>query len=68
MRALILAVGALAVGSGVVGCTRTPSSGPAAAAPVPVTVSYPVERDVTDYAEFTARTAGVAPEALSSTM
>ena len=29
------------------------------AAPTPVTVSYPVERDVTDYADFTARTAAV---------
>src|SRR5436309_1370332 len=40
------------------GCTRTPSEAPAAA-PVPVTVSHPVERDVTDYADFTARTAAV---------
>ncbi len=30
-----------------------------AAAPMPVTVSYPVERDVTDYADFTGRTAAV---------
>src|SRR5260221_4099117 len=40
------------------GCARAPSE-PSAAAPIPVTVSYPVERDVTDYADFTARTAAV---------
>lgn len=39
------------------GCARAPSEAPAA--PVPVTVSYPVERNVTDYADFTARTAAV---------
>jgi RND family efflux transporter MFP subunit len=40
------------------GCARAPSEAPAAASP-PVTVSYPVEREVTDYADFTARTAAV---------
>jgi RND family efflux transporter MFP subunit len=40
------------------GCARAPSEAPAAAPP-PVTVSHPVEREVTDYAEFTARTAAV---------
>ena len=40
------------------GCARSPSEAPAAAPP-PVTVSYPVEREVTDYADFTARTAAV---------
>src|SRR5262245_32720240 len=40
------------------GCiTRPPAAPPAA--PTPVTVSYPVERDVTDYAEYTGRTAAV---------
>jgi len=39
------------------GCARAPSEAPAA--PIPVTVSYPVERDVTDYTDFTARTAAV---------
>jgi RND family efflux transporter MFP subunit len=38
------------------GCARAPSEAPAA---VPVTVSYPVERYVTDYADFTGRTAAV---------
>ena len=42
----------------VAGCARVPSEAPAAA-PMPVTVSYPVERDVTDYADFTGRTAAV---------
>jgi RND family efflux transporter MFP subunit len=40
------------------GCARTPAA-PPAAAPASVTVSYPVEREVTDYADFTARTAAV---------
>jgi RND family efflux transporter MFP subunit len=42
----------------VAGCARVPSEVPAAA-PMPVTVSYPVERDVTDHADFTGRTAAV---------
>src|SRR6476659_8143336 len=40
------------------GCARTPSETPVAA-PIPVTVSCPVEREVTDYADFTARIAAV---------
>jgi RND family efflux transporter MFP subunit len=40
------------------GCAQPPAEGPAAGSP-PVTVSYPVEREVTDYADFTARTAAV---------
>jgi RND family efflux transporter MFP subunit len=43
---------------GLTGCARAPSEGPAAA-PIPVTVSYPVERYVTDYADFTARITAV---------
>jgi hypothetical protein len=43
---------------GLMGCSRAPSEAPPAA-PVTVTVSYPVERDVTDYADFTARIAAV---------
>jgi RND family efflux transporter MFP subunit len=58
MRTLILTFGALAIGVGLIGCARTPSGAPAAA-PVPVTVSIPVEREVTDSVEFTARTAAV---------
>src|SRR5271157_769542 len=42
----------------VTGCARAPAAAPAAA-PMAVTVSYPVERDVTDYADFTGRTAAV---------
>ncbi len=42
----------------VTGCARAPAEAPPAA-PVTVTVSYPVERDVTDQAEFTARIAAV---------
>ncbi len=42
----------------VAGCGRAPVEGPAPA-PMPVAVSYPVERDVTDYADFTGRTAAV---------
>ena len=40
------------------GCAGAPS-GSSVPAPTPVTVSRPVERDVTDYADFTARTAAV---------
>src|SRR5208337_1366551 len=40
------------------GCARAPGEAPAAA-PLPITVSYPVEREVTDYADYTARTAAV---------
>src|SRR5215831_2758737 len=43
---------------GLAGCVRVPSTVPEAA-PTPVTVSRPIERDVTDYAEFTGRTAAV---------
>src|SRR5271168_692525 len=43
---------------GAVGCTR-PTAGESAAAPVEVSVSRPVEREVTDYADFTARIAAV---------
>jgi RND family efflux transporter MFP subunit len=40
------------------GCARAPSEAPSAA-PVTVTVSHPLEQDVTDYADFTARIAAV---------
>jgi RND family efflux transporter MFP subunit len=40
------------------GCAPA-TSAPPAQAPMPLTVSYPVERDVTDYADFTARIAAV---------
>jgi len=43
---------------GLAGCARVPSGAPEEA-PTPVTVSQPVERDVTDYADFTGRTAAV---------
>src|SRR4029077_10586583 len=43
---------------GLAGCVRVPSAAPEAA-PTPVTVSRPVERDVTDYADFTGRTAAI---------
>lgn len=43
---------------GLTGCARVPSAAPPAA-PMTVTVSYPVERNVTDYADFTARIAAV---------
>src|SRR5262249_44516647 len=40
------------------GCARARPETPETA-PTPVTVSYPIERDVTDYADFTGRTAAV---------
>src|SRR5713101_1005241 len=43
---------------GLTSCARAPSEGPAAE-PISVAVSYPVERYVTDYADFTARIAAV---------
>src|SRR3984893_17483555 len=50
---------ALLLGSvlGLAGCTRAPEAPPTA--PTPVSVSYPVERIVTNYADFPARTAAV---------
>jgi len=39
---------------GLAGCVRAPSAAPEAAA-MPITVSRPVERDVTDSADFTGR-------------
>src|SRR5437879_1526860 len=55
-----LASSALVLGFclGLTGCARAPSEAPTAA-PLAVTVSYPVERYVTDYADFTSRTAAV---------
>src|SRR5690349_14323925 len=40
------------------GCAEAPSASKGVA-PTPISVSYPVERYVTDYADFTARTAAV---------
>ena len=42
---------------GLAGCARTRESAPPA--PAAVTVSLPVERDITDYTDFTGRTAAV---------
>jgi RND family efflux transporter MFP subunit len=53
---LILLLAGLCLG--LAGCSRGPEGAPDAAPP-PVSVSRPLERDVTDYAEFTARTAAV---------
>src|SRR5882672_4876416 len=55
MRILLLVLG-LCIG--LAGCAGI-SSGAPEAAPTPVTVSNPLERDVTDYADFTSRTAAV---------
>src|SRR5262249_43612272 len=58
---LRLGIGAaLVLGSclGATGCARAPAAAPAAA-PISVMVSHPVERDVTDYAEFPARITAV---------
>jgi RND family efflux transporter MFP subunit len=43
---------------GLIGCTRKPTEA-APAAPLTVTVSYPLERFVTDHADFTSRIAAV---------
>src|SRR5207253_56988 len=49
---------ALGLCLGLTGCARAPAQAAAAEA-IPVTVSYPIQRDVTDYADFTARIAAV---------
>jgi RND family efflux transporter MFP subunit len=57
---LRIALGALVLGTsvGLTGCSLAPS--PDAALPPPaVTVSYPLEREVIDYSNFTGRTAAV---------
>jgi RND family efflux transporter MFP subunit len=43
---------------GMAGCLAAPPGAPPAA-PTQVTVSYPVEREITDYADYTGRTAAV---------
>src|SRR5437588_4196269 len=48
----------LCLSTGVAGCARAPSEAPVTS-PTPVTVSYPVEREVTDYVDFTGQTAAV---------
>ena len=42
----------------IAGCTHAPAQGPPPGPPA-VTVSYPLERDVADYADFTGQTAAV---------
>ncbi len=56
MRMRQLAILGLCVG--LAGCARVPSAAPAQT-PITITVSYPVERNVTDMADFTGRTAAV---------
>jgi RND family efflux transporter MFP subunit len=51
MAALVLCLG-------LTGCSRT-SSGAVVTAPTPVTVSHPLKRIVSDYADFTSRAAAV---------
>jgi RND family efflux transporter MFP subunit len=46
-----------AIGVGATGCTRTPHTPPQA--PTTVSVSYPVEKEVSYFTEFTGRTAAV---------
>ena len=60
MRHLLQLVGFVAVigiGLSPTGCGAAPAAPPTR--PTPVTVSYPIEREVTDYADFTGRTAAV---------
>jgi RND family efflux transporter MFP subunit len=54
----MLMLGLLGLCVGLAGCARVPSAGPTQA-PITITVSYPVERNVTDMADFTGRTAAV---------
>jgi RND family efflux transporter MFP subunit len=57
---LLIARVALALGAslGLTGCSQAPPEGGPLPPPV-VTVSYPLEREVTDYNDFTGRTAAV---------
>jgi RND family efflux transporter MFP subunit len=55
---LVMRILLLGLGIGVAGCAGAPS-GPPVPPTTPVTVSRPVERYVTDYADFTGRTAAV---------
>jgi RND family efflux transporter MFP subunit len=52
--------GGLFLGSclGLVGCSHTPDEAPVKSGPT-VTVSYPLQREVTDYQDYTGRTAAV---------
>src|SRR5262245_16678989 len=43
---------------GLAGCARMPRGAPVETPP-PLPVSHPIEKEVTDYAEFTGRTAAV---------
>jgi RND family efflux transporter MFP subunit len=52
----VVSAAVLGLFAGLTGCTRPPQE---ALPPLTVTVSYPVEREVTDHADFTARTAAV---------
>jgi RND family efflux transporter MFP subunit len=52
------AAGIVAVCLGVCGCSKPPLED-ASGAPVTVMVSHPVEKEVTDYADYTARTAAI---------
>ena len=54
----IVAALVLGLSASLPGCTRTTREAQVPP-PAPVTVSYPVERDVTDYKDFTSRTAAV---------
>src|SRR5215471_24081 len=56
MRSFLVIILGLCLG--LAGCSRPPLEAPEAA-PIPVVVSHPVERYVTDYADFTGRTAAV---------
>src|SRR5438270_1349790 len=55
---VVVSVPVLGLCLGLTGCVRAPSE---ARAPAPMTasVSYPVEQEVTDYADFTGRVAAV---------
>jgi RND family efflux transporter MFP subunit len=57
LRARVAFALILGLSIGLAGCARTPPEAPTA--PVSVSVSHPIEREVTDYADYTGRTAAV---------
>lgn len=55
---LLAVVMGLLVSSGITGCAKR-SAAAVQTAPTPVTVSQPIKRNISDYADFTSRTAAV---------
>jgi membrane fusion protein, multidrug efflux system len=64
-RQVLLIVVGMALSGGISGCRQAASSQDSSKLPV-FTVSYPVQREVTDYVEYTGRTAAVQAEEIKA--